>query len=60
MELARGVMTSHVGKLTAGARDHLAANIVVNPGPMIVPLDQLEGPLFAEIAGKWILMEAGE
>ncbi len=51
---------SHVSKLTAGACDHLVVNIVINPGPMIVPLDQLKGLFFAKMASKWILIEAGE
>ncbi len=53
-------MTSRIGKLIVGAHDHLVANIVIDPGPMIVPLDQLKGPFFTKIAGKWILMEAGK
>ncbi len=60
LELTIGVIMSHIGKLIVGAYDHPVANIVVNLGPMIVPLDQLKDPFFAKMAGKWILMEVGE
>ncbi len=53
-------MTSRIGKLTMGTRDHLVANIVVNLGLMIVSLDQLKGLFFAKMASKWILVEAGK
>ncbi len=52
MELTIIVITSHIGKLKIGIRDHLAANIVIDLRPMIVPLDQLKGPFFAKIASK--------
>ncbi len=60
MELAIGVMTSHIGKLTVSTCDHSVANIIINLGLMIVPLDQFKGLFFAEMASKQILMEAGK